>query len=321
MIGFVEAVNYLIIGGQVMNKNKKSRIATAVIASIIVIIIVFAGVSIYKNKTSEINSLQTENVNINQELEERDSLVNEMVTAFNDIEDNLKFIKEKREMLSIENEKEGGRDQKQAIIEDIKLMNEMLEKSSAHIEDLEKKLKRSGIEMSSFRKKIENLNKNIEDQNTQIAALQQQIEDRDMMLATLNQKVDTMSFEIAKKADTLAQKQELIEEKTYQLNKGFVAYGTYKELEENGVLKKDGGFLGLGKHKSLQENFDQQYFTELNIQDTKSIPLFSHKAKVISEHPDSSYSFIEEDGVIAYLEIEDPEEFWKISKYAVIEIK
>ena len=321
MIGFVEAVNYLIIGGQVMNKNKKSRIATAVIASIIVIIIVFAGVSIYKNKTSEINSLQTENVNINQELEERDSLVNEMVTAFNDIEDNLKFIKEKREMLSIENEKEGRRDQKQAIIEDIKLMNEMLEKSSAHIEDLEKKLKRSGIEMSSFRKKIENLNKNIEDQNTQIAALQQQIEDRDMMLATLNQKVDTMSFEIAKKADTLAQKQELIEEKTYQLNKGFVAYGTYKELEENGVLKKDGGFLGLGKHKSLQDNFDQQYFTELNIQDTKSIPLFSHKAKVISEHPDSSYSFIEEDGVIAYLEIEDPEEFWKISKYAVIEIK
>jgi len=321
VIGFVEAVNYLIIGGQVMNKNKKSRIATAVIASIIVIIIVFAGVSIYKNKTSEINSLQTENVNINQELEERDSLVNEMVTAFNDIEDNLKFIKEKREMLSIENEKEGRRDQKQAIIEDIKLMNEMLEKSSAHIEDLEKKLKRSGIEMSSFRKKIENLNKNIEDQNAQIAALQQQIEERDRMLATLNQKVDTMSFEITKKADTLAQKQELIEEKTYQLNKGFVAYGTYKELEENGVLKKDGGFLGLGKHKSLQDNFDQQYFTELNIQDTKSIPLFSHKAKVISEHPDSSYSFIEEDGVIAYLEIEDPEEFWKISKYAVIEIK
>jgi len=321
VIGFVEAVNYLIIGGQVMNKNKKSRIATAVIASIIVIIIVFAGVSIYKNKTSEINSLQTENVNINQELEERDSLVNEMVTAFNDIEDNLKFIKEKREMLSIENEKEGRRDQKQAIIEDIKLMNEMLEKSSAHIEDLEKKLKRSGIEMSSFRKKIENLNKNIEDQNTQIAALQQQIEERDMMLATLNQKVDTMSFEIAKKADTLAQKQELIEEKTYQLNKGFVAYGTYKELEENGVLKKDGGFLGLGKHKSLQENFDNQYFTELNIQDTKTIPLFTNKAKIISEHPDSSYSFIEEDGVIAYLEIEDPAEFWKISKYAVIEIK
>ena len=114
----------------------------------------------------------------------------------------------------------------------------MLEKSSAHIEDLEKKLKRSGIEMSSFRKKIENLNKNIEDQNTQIAALQQQIEDRDMMLATLNQKVDTMSFEIAKKADTLAQKQELIEEKTYQLNKGFVAYGTYKAIGREWCFEK-----------------------------------------------------------------------------------
>jgi peptidoglycan hydrolase CwlO-like protein len=304
-----------------MDKNKKSRIATIILASVIVIIVVFAGVSIYNNKTSEIDSLQTENVNISQELQERDSLVNEMVTAFNDIEDNLKFIKEKREMLSIENQKEGGRDQKQAIIEDIKLMNEMLEKSSAHIDDLEKKLKRSGIEMSSFKKKIASLNQNIEDQNTQIASLQKQVEERDMMLATLNQKVDTMSFEIAKKVDTLQLRQQEIEEKTYQLNKGYVAYGTYKELADNGVLTKDGGFLGIGKHVALEENFDNQYFTELNIQDTKTIPLFTNKAKIISEHPDSSYTFVEEDGVIAYLEIEDPAEFWKISKYAVIEIK
>ena len=49
-----------------------------------------------------------------------------------------------------------------------------------------------------------------------------------------------------------------------------------------GVLTKDGGFLGLGKHTAIQENFDDDYFTELNIQDTKTIPLFSHKAKVIS---------------------------------------
>lgn len=304
-----------------MNKNKKSRIAALLLASVIVIIVVFAGVSVYKNKVNEIDTLQTKNININQELEERDSLVNEMVTAFNDIEDNLKFIKEKREMLSIETDQEGGRDQKQAIIDDIKLMNEMLEKSSAHIDELEKKLKRSGIEMSSFKKKIASLNQSIEDQNTQIAELQQQIEERDMMLAEMNQKVDVMQVEIAKKTDTLQLKNQLIEEKTYQLNKGYVAYGTYKELAENGVLTKDGGFLGIGKHISLQENFDDQYFTELNIKDTKTIPLFTNKAKVISEHPDSSYSFIEEDGVIAYLEIDDPEEFWKISKYAVIEIK
>ena len=304
-----------------MNKNKKTRIATLLLAAAIVIIVVFAGISIYKDKESKINNLQAENVNINQELQERDSLVNEMVSAFNDIEDNLKFIKEKREMLSIETQQEGGRDQKQAIIDDIQLMNEMLEKSSAHIDELEKKLKRSGIEMSSFKKKIASLNQSIEEQNVQIAQLQKQVEEKDLMLAEMNQEIDVMKVEMDKKADTLKLKQQVIEEKTYQLNKGYVAFGTYKELAENGVLTKDGGFLGIGKHVSLQENFDNQYFTELNIQDTKTIPLFTSKAKIISEHPDSSYRFIEEDGIIAYLEIDNPEEFWKISKYAVIEIK
>ncbi len=304
-----------------MKKNRKTQIATGLLAAIVVAVAIFAGVSIYKQKVSEINTLQTENVNINNVLEERDSMVNELVGAFNEIEDNLKFIKEKRKMLSLETQKEGGRDQKQAIIDDIKLMNEMLEKSSDHINQLETKLKRSGIEISSFKKKIASLTQNIEEQNQEITALQNEIIKRDEMLADLGEQMDAMEVEMTKKTDTLQLKEEVIEEKTNELNKGYIAYGTYKELEERGVLTKEGGFLGLGKHTSLQENFDDNYFTQLDIRDVKTIPLFTNKAKVVSEHPDSSYTFVEENGVIAYLEIENPDEFWKISKYAVIEVK
>jgi len=130
-----------------------------------------------------------------------------------------------------------------------------------------------------------------------------------------------MAMQIAQQTDTLQVKEQLIEEKTNELNKGYVAFGTFKELAANGVVTKDGGFLGIGKHVSLQNNLDEAYFTQLDIRDTKTIPLFTNKATIISEHPDSSYTFIEEDGVIAYLEIENPDEFWKISKYAVIELK
>ncbi|WP_340113362.1 FeoB-associated Cys-rich membrane protein [Maribellus mangrovi] len=304
-----------------MKKNRRSQIATTVLALIIIAIVAFAGVSIYKKKTGEINSLQTEKLNINEELAARDSMVNELVGAFNDIEDNLRFIKEKRKMLSIETQKEGGRDQKQAIIDDIALMNEMLEKSSEHIDQLEKRLKRAGIELSSFKKKLANLNQSIEEQNSEILALQEKLEEKDILLAELNSKVDTMAIMIAQREDTLQVKEQQIMDKTMELNRGFIAYGTYKELAEHGVLKKDGGFLGLGKQVSLQNNLDESYFTQLDIRDTKTIPLFSNKATIISEHPDSSYNFIEEDGMIAYLEIENPEEFWKISKYAVIEVK
>ena len=304
-----------------MKTNRKIQNAISIILVVIIVVAALVGISTYTLKKTEIMDLQSQNANINQDLQERDSMVNELVGAFDEIEQNLKYIKEKRQMLSLESQKEGNYDKKKAIVEDIALMNEMLEKSSEHIEDLEKKLKNSGFQISSFKKKIDALNQNIEDQNTQIVALQQQIEERDVMLADMSQKIDTMQVEIAETKDSLMQKQLVIDEKTYELNKGFIAYGTYKELEENGVLTKDGGFLGLGKQVKLKSNLDQDYFTELNIRDTKSIPLFSNKATVVSEHPDSSYSFVEQDGVIAYLNIDNPDEFWKISKYAVIEIK
>nr|WP_319511484.1 hypothetical protein [uncultured Draconibacterium sp.] len=304
-----------------MKTNRKIQNAISIILVVIIVVAALVGISTYTQKKTEIMDLQSQNANINQDLQERDSMVNELVGAFDEIEQNLKYIKEKRQMLSLESQKEGNYDKKKAIVEDIALMNEMLEKSSEHIEDLEKKLKNSGFQISSFKKKIDALNQNIEDQNTQIVALQQQIEERDVMLADMSHKIDTMQVEIAETKDSLMQKQLVIDEKTYELNKGFIAYGTYKELEENGVLTKDGGFLGLGKQVKLKSNLDQDYFTELNIRDTKSIPLFSNKATVVSEHPDSSYSFVEQDGVIAYLNIDNPDEFWKISKYAVIEIK
>nr|WP_320023560.1 hypothetical protein [uncultured Draconibacterium sp.] len=302
-----------------MNRKRQNAISIVLVAIIVVAALV--GISTYTQKTSEINELQTQNAGINQELQERDSMVNELVGAFDEIEQNLKFIKEKRQVLSVESQKEGNYDKKQAIVEDITLMNDMLEKSSKHIAELERKLKKSGIQLGSFKKKIAALNANIEEQNTQILALQEQIQERDVMLADMSQTIDTMQTVIQAKQDTLTQQQQLINEKIYQLNKGFVAYGTYKELEEHNVLTKDGGFLGLGKQVKLKSDLDQDYFTELNIQETKSIPLFSNEAKIISEHPDSSYSFVEQDGVIAYLNIDNPDEFWKISKYAVIEIK
>ncbi len=304
-----------------MTMNRKRQNAISIVLVAIIVVAALVGISTYTQKTSEINELQTQNAGINQELQERDSMVNELVGAFDEIEQNLKFIKEKRQVLSVESQKEGNYDKKQAIVEDITLMNDMLEKSSKHIAELERKLKKSGIELGSFKKKIAALNANIEEQNTQILALQEQIQERDVMLADMSQTIDTMQTVIQAKQDTLTQQQQLINEKIYQLNKGFVAYGTYKELEEHNVLTKDGGFLGLGKQVKLKSDLDQDYFTELNIQETKSIPLFSNEAKIISEHPDSSYSFVEQDGVIAYLNIDNPDEFWKISKYAVIEIK
>lgn len=304
-----------------MDNTRKKQFGIIITALVIVVFAVIGTIYVYTQKQSEVESLATENSSLNELIEDRDSIVNELVTAFNDIENNLKFIKEKRKQLSIEQNQEGGVDQKEAIIADINLMNQMLEESSKHIEDLEKKLKSSGIQLNSFKQKIASLTETVNDQSAEMDELRRVIEEKDMMVADLNEKVETMEFEIAKQTDTIASKLNVIDQKTTELNTAHIAYGTYKELKEKGLLTKEGGFFWIGQNKTIQENFDDEYFTELDIRETKTIPLHSKRATVISEHPANSYTMIEEDGQIAYLQIEDPQEFWKISKYAIIEVK
>lgn len=306
------------------NTKKQFLIVIAILAGIAI----YESVVIFDQNATKIKVLTSDNQTMKANLQERDSVVNELMSTFDEIEKNLNFVKGKRQQLTLATNKEEKKNERETIISDIQLMNQMLDESSKHIEELEKKLKKSGIKLNSFRRKIASLTKDIEEQNTEIAMLQSQIKEKDNMLADLGSKLDTMNDKVTKmevvinqKADTVLQQQQEIEEKTTKLNKAYLACGTYKELEENGVLTKEGGFLGLGKKSSIKKNLEDEKFIKLDIRETKKIPVHSTKAVLVSEHPDSSYNFIEEEGQISYLEIENPEEFWKISKYAVIEVK
>ena len=106
------------------------------------------------------------------------------------------------------------------------------------------------------------------------------------------------------------------------MNKAYMTSGTYKDLKEKGVLSKEGGFLGLGRKELLNGNLTENQFTRIDITEMKSIPVNSKDAKLITEHPKSSYEMIRDNNnKIASIEITDPVQFWKISKYAVVEVK
>lgn len=302
-------------------KMEKNQLRTIIIAVAIVIIGAGAAIYVYTQKEAELNELMSKNTSLSREMVQKDSIMNDLETTFNEIESRLKLIKEKRNQIAVQRA-EGGKDKKQALIDDIELMNTMLEESSTQIAELERKLKQSGLNLRAFEHRVASLNENIENQNLEIAELKKVIQDKDFQMAELNTTIQKLDSNLVSQADTLEIRQNQLREKTVQLNTGHFAAGTRKELMEKGLLTKEGGFLGfIGKTKAMEENFDEQYFTSLDIRETKTIPLHSKRAVVISEHPDSSYSLVEEDGQIAYLEIKDPQEFWKISKYALIEVR
>lgn len=72
---------------------------------------------------------------LNQTIEYRDSLVNDMTNTFAQIEENLTFVRNKRDQMVLKPQ-EGQQNQKELLVADIKLMNEMLDESSKKLKNL-----------------------------------------------------------------------------------------------------------------------------------------------------------------------------------------
>ena len=150
---------------------------------------------------------------------------------------------------------------------------------------------------------------------TEIADMKVALVQKDFEIGQLNTRMTDAQVAIA-------QKDEKITIQTAEMNKGYLASGTYKALKAKGLVSKEGGFLGLGKKESLINEFPEGSFTQVDITQVKSIPVNSKNAKLITDHPKSSYEMIrDKDNKIASIEIKDPAQFWKISKYAVVETK
>ncbi len=305
-----------------MEKQKRNTFLVSLGLSFVIIAgAMTLGVMLY-NKNQQYNQLaqlrhQLENANqsLSTQLNNRDSVINDMLTGFDEITNNLESIRQRRNLVNTKSgESALTEDKRQAIVKDIQMMNSLLDDSKKKIAQLSAKLQKSGLQTEEFQRRIEALNKIVEVQSSDIAALKETLTQKDFQMAQLNEKMDDLEMNLIAKKDTILKQYD-------DLNRAYYANGTYKELKEKGLLAKEGGFLFLGKNKSIQGNFDGKYFTEIDISKVKTIPVNSKKAELITEHPTGSYKLIEDNGLITYLEIEDPQEFWKISKYAVLETK
>lgn len=301
-------------------ESQKSQLTIIIVASLILLAVVGGGAYVMNQKNDQIQTLVMEKNSLNQSIQMKDSLVNDMESTFAEIESNMTFIKEKRSQIATL-QSEGGKNKKQLIAEDVKLMNTMLQESSKKIAELEEKLRKSGLNLKSYEKRLQALNETVEKQNTEIAELKKTVDTQNASLAEFDTKVKKLNSDIQQQSDTINYKQNVIVDRTNKLNTAYYTLGNFKKLKEEGIVTREGSLLGVGGSKAIQENFDSKYFTEVDIRQTKTIPLNVKKAVVISEHPTSSYKLIEENGQIAYLQIENPAEFWRISKYAVIQTK
>jgi len=295
---------------------RKGVVTTSIIGFLILLVTGIIVFSLYKRDHNQLLSqMEAQKVSFTDKITSRDSAIGEWITAFADIEKNIALIKEKEHIISINSSNsELSKDRRQQVLEDIKYINTLLEQNKQKIASLNAQLNKSGGTIKVLQNRISELEASVRQSESEITDLKSTLVSKNFEIEQLNSKNTDLQ-------NTIVQKDEKISNQTYEMNKAFYVCGTYKELKAKGLLTKEGGFIGLGKTKTLKGNFSDSSFIQIDLSITKSIPVNSKGAKLISEHPENSYQLIrDKDKKIESIEIKDPALFWKISKYAVVEI-
>lgn len=266
--------------------------------------------------------LESENVELTEDRARQDSLLNEFLRSFNEIEENLAAVREKEDLIALQSgDNELRADQKDRIVQDIQAINELLGKNREKIAELEKKLSGSNWRLSEVRKTMARLKEEMAVKDSSIVTLKEALVSKDFAIGELNSRVDSFRVEYASQnarlvsqSEQLESQAELIEAQTKALNTAYIVVGSKNELMEKGVLDKKGIF---GK-PDLKNDLAEGAFEQIDITETFTIPVNAKKAKVLSSHPASSYVLNESDDEVATLEITDPAKFWETSRYLVI---
>ena len=258
----------------------------------------------------ELDSLR----NIKNRLEsEIDNYFKEIET----IEDNLNKVEELEWVLSVQSTGENiNNNVTDNINKKIDFISQILRSNAIKVDSLKNQLKKSSFNISGLEKTISRLTNKINVQNTYIENMKSELLKRDELILQRDIAIKGLTNNIETLESENAQKNELIEEQVQTLHTAYYAFGTYKELKQQRILTSNGLF---SKPKVLQKDFNKDFFLKIDIREVTEIPLYSKKIKIHTTHPKTSYSF-EKKGDYYLLKILNPNQFWEISKYLVIEI-
>ena len=279
-------------------------------------IVAFSACHNYKKDTERLTIARD---SLQQETAFRDASIAGFLNDFSEIQANLDSIKKIEKLVTVQSNtgRELNANQKQMILEDIALMNDLLLRNKKLTASLQKKLKDSNLKIGDLEETIKGLEllvKNMEaqanDQDIQINELIQDVKKLNVDISQLNQKIEVVETESQQKSQT-------IETQTVAINKAYYAFGTLKELKDNGIIEKSGGVIGLGKTPVMKKDFNRDYFTEIDIRNFDYLRLMAKKAKLITVHPADSYHITGKKSADT-LFVDNSSVFWKASKYLVV---
>jgi hypothetical protein len=259
------------------------------------------------SQTEELTTLKSQLEQMKLDAELKDSVINESLSFFNEIQDNLISIGIKEQSVRLKSQNpELASDEKAMVLEEIKHMNYLREENANRVLQMQESIRSSGLKSTEL--------------NNMIQRLLQDIAAKDEQIATLKGELERKNEGYALLFDAYQQKDYQVEVLSDEINVAYFVYGTESELEKNGVIDRKNGFIGIGKKVNLKQDFNEDYFTKVDTRSKKEIFISGSKIQIISTHRPSSYE-LKTQGTTTKLIIKDSREFWKVTKYLIVVVK
>ncbi|MCC8119657.1 MAG: hypothetical protein LIP09_13055 [Bacteroidales bacterium] len=245
-------------------------------------------------------------------LEERDQLlamVKEIATTMDQIKQ-LENIVTLSGVRTIENSS-----QRNQVVADILELQKVLKQRHEQLAELEEKMKQSNCYNDELTDIISMLKFQLDSQSKEIENLKHQLAIATEQIKGLSHTVDSLTLTVFETNLNLDSVQAASEQLENELNACYYVVATKDELKDHKIIEKS----FLKKTKLLKGDFDQDFFITSDKRVLQALTLRSNKAKLYTQHPDGSYEILKTEGH-KKLVILDPEKFWSLSNYLVIQI-
>ena len=195
------------------------------------------------NDLEKIAELRGDIAQLKVDNELKNSLINESLSFFDEIQTNLEKIDLKENEIRMKaSNPELTPEDKEYIIQEIKHINVLRIENGRKVNSLNNELKKSGLRIKELENMIERLIK--------------EMETKDQEIEVLRTEINAITTEYEQLFDSYVQQEAIVDELTEQINTGYYAYGTLRELTDNKVIEKKNGFFGLDKKTQLSESFN-----------------------------------------------------------------
>lgn len=245
-------------------------------------------------------------------LQERDQLL-KLVKEISISMDQIKHLENIMALTSLQQSENPA--QRTQILADIRSLQQALQQRREKLAELEGRLQQSSRYTDELKSTVEVLRSQLNSQTEEIESLRNQLSNATKQISGLNNEVDSLNTTVATAHKDLDAAQTASLQLENELNTCYYVIAPKSQLKEHKIIET--GFLR--RSKLLKGDFDQGFFVIGDKRNLISINLQSNKVKLHTTHPEGSYEIHDVDSQKT-LTILDPDKFWSLTNYLVIQI-